>query len=397
MTDDDVMIDDDGDDFDSEVMAELLGDPSAEATRKSVSLVESDDETSADSSNVSSNDSSNVSSNDASDDTSDGTTHAPATDGVDERPGWRRFVPGGRKRTATAPPIVGVVERGRPKAAVRHGEKQPAPSKEPRPRVRIDDETDAPPPVGAQRFRQRRIALRRAAGRRRLRWFSVVGLGVAAVLLLLLLLASPLLSIRSVDIEGVVYADPDDVAEVVESLRGEPILTADLDRAERRLEAIAWVDRARVSMRLPSRVVIEVVERRPVAFFRAVDGFNRVIDREGRVLDVLEGDPTDYIPISGQGPNLPAGATVGQPFVGAAQLINALPADLRSALDSMAVTPEGDVSLRLEGIGPGSITVEFGAPSDFQAKLVGVVNEIKRQGANNYSVIDVSSGDPSVR
>jgi len=266
-----------------------------------------------------------------------------------------------------------------------------------RDRIRIDDETDAPAPVGSQRFRQRRIALRRAAGRRRLRWFTVVGLVVGALLFALLLLASPLLSIRSIEVEGVVYADPDDVAAVVDSLRGEPILTADLDGAERRLEAVAWVDRAWVSMHLPSRVVIEVVERRPVAFFRAVDGFNRVIDKEGRVLDVIEGDPVDYVPIVGQGPNLPAGQTVGQPFGGAAQLINALPVDLRSALESMTVTPEGDVSFELVGVGPGRITVEFGSPGDFQAKLVGVVNEIKRQGANTYSVIDVSSGDPSVR
>jgi hypothetical protein len=29
--------------------------------------------------------------------------------------------------------------------------------------------------------------------------------------------------------------------------------------------------------------------------------------------------------------------------------------------------------------------------------LVGVVNEIKRQGSRRYAIIDVSSGQPSVR
>jgi hypothetical protein len=29
--------------------------------------------------------------------------------------------------------------------------------------------------------------------------------------------------------------------------------------------------------------------------------------------------------------------------------------------------------------------------------LVGVVNEIKKQGSNKYAIIDVSSGEPSVR
>ena len=246
---------------------------------------------------------------------------------------------------------------------------------------------------GAARFRLRRIAVQRQEGRRRLRWFTVVGLVVAAVVLILLLLTSPILSVRQVDVEGVVYADPQQIAAIVDSIDGEPILTVDLEVAETRLLAIPWVRLARVSMHLPARVTIEIVERTPIAFFRAVDGFNRVIDRDGRVLDVIEGDPTDYIRIIGTGPNLSAGQMTEQPLLGAAELINALPSDLRIRLLSVTVSPEGEVSLSLTN----DVEVIFGRPDDFQAKLVGVVNEIKRQGTNRYAVIDVSSGQPSVR
>jgi len=246
---------------------------------------------------------------------------------------------------------------------------------------------------GASRFRLRRIAVRREEGRRRLRWFTVVGLVIGVVIIVLLLLTSPILSVRQVDVEGVVYADPDLISSVVESVKGEPILTADLDAAEKKLLAIPWVRQARVSMHLPARVTIEVVERSPIAFFRSVDGFNRVIDRDGRVLDVIEGDPTDYTPIIGTGPNISAGQTVEQPFLGAAELINALPAELRARLLTVTVSPEGEVSLALTN----DVEVLFGRPDDFQVKLVGVVNEIKRQGTNRYAVIDVSSGQPSVR
>ena len=246
---------------------------------------------------------------------------------------------------------------------------------------------------GAARFRLRRIAVQRQEGRRRLRWFTVVGLVVAAVVLILLLLTSPILSVRQVDVEGVVYADPQQIAAIVDSIDGEPILTVDLEVAETRLLAIPWVRLARVSMHLPARVTIEIVERTPIAFFRAVDGFNRVIDRDGRVLDVIEGDPTDYIRIIGTGPNLSAGQMTEQPLLGAAELINALPSDLRIRLLSVTVSPEGEVSLSLTN----DVAVIFGRPDDFQAKLVGVVNEIKRQGTNRYAVIDVSSGQPSVR
>ena len=268
-------------------------------------------------------------------------------------------------------------------------------------RVVISDDDSGPAPAaspaasaaGASRFRQRRIAIRRAAGRRRLRWFSVAGIAVAVVLVVLLLLTSPILSIREVQVEGNVYADPTVLGEVISDLKGEPILTADLHGAELRLEAIPWVREVSLSSHLPSRVLIQIVEREPIGFYRAVDGFNRVIDRDGRVLDVIEGDPLDYVPIRGTGPNLSAGDSVGQPFLGAAQLVNALPSDLRARLVSMAVSAEGEVSMTLTD----EVEVLFGRPDDFQTKLVGVVNEIKKQGSSKYAIIDVSSGEPSVR
>lgn len=268
-------------------------------------------------------------------------------------------------------------------------------------RVVISDDSEVidrkssrnPSDNGASRFRLRRIAVRREEGRRRLRWFTVLGLGIAGIILVLLLLTSPLLSVRKVEVEGVVYANPELVASIVDSIDGEPILTVDLDAAEDKLLMIPWVRQARVSMHLPSRVTIEVVERAPIAFFRSVDGFNRVIDRDGRVLDVIEGDPVDFTPIIGTGPNLSAGQNTEQPFLGAAELINALPSELRSRLLTVTVSPEGEVSLALTN----DVEVLFGRPDDFQAKLVGVVNEIKRQGSRRYAIIDVSSGQPSVR
>jgi len=268
-------------------------------------------------------------------------------------------------------------------------------------RVVISDDSEVvdkkssrnPSDNGASRFRLRRIAVRREEGRRRLRWFTVLGLAVASVIIVLLLLTSPLLSVRKVDVEGVVYANPELVASIVDSIDGEPILTVDLDAAENKLLLIPWVRQARVSMHLPSRVTIEVVERSPIAFFRSVDGFNRVIDRDGRVLDVIEGDPVDFTPIIGTGPNLSAGQNTEQPFLGAAELINALPSELRARLLTVKVSPEGEVSLALTN----DVEVLFGRPDDFQVKLVGVVNEIKRQGSRRYAIIDVSSGQPSVR
>lgn len=243
------------------------------------------------------------------------------------------------------------------------------------------------------RLRKQRRAKQRVDGRWRPRWYVVVSAGVALLIGGLLFLSSPILAIKRVDVEGNVYADPRLLDAIIAELEGDPILTADLHGAQVRVEAIPWVRKARVSMHLPSRILIQVDERTPLAYVRSSDGFNRVIDRDGRVLDVIEGDPTDYVRINGIAPTLVAGDFVPQPFLGAAQLINALPVDLAERLVSASVSPEGEISLQFTP----NLQVIFGAPSDYQAKLVGVINEIKRQGSRSYTVIDVSTGEPNVR
>jgi cell division protein FtsQ len=374
-------------------LAEAFGDP--------VARDEPDDSVAAESSR-------NVASGGV---TSGETTSGGATSGDDAWGFFRRHLRLGRRRRVRLPrPTFGRLWSKRPSwrvpfrrrradgdatAVATTTKKSPVTKKvDGRTRVVITDDTAAPAKVSGQaRFRERRIAARRAEGRRRLRIAVMVGTVVAVVVVALLLLASPILSIRTIDVEGVVYADPEQVGEIVGSLRGDAILTADLHGAETALEEIPWVREARVSMHLPRRVAIQIDEREPIAFYRAVDGFNRVIDLDGRVLDVIEGDPVDYPPIQGTGPNLSAGEFVGQPFLGSAQLVNALPRELRLRLVSMAVTPEGEVSFLLTD----DVTVLFGRPDRFQVKLVALVNEIKRQGSRSYSVIDVSTGEASVR
>lgn len=243
------------------------------------------------------------------------------------------------------------------------------------------------------RLRKQRRASQRIDGSWRPRWYMVVGAVVVLIVSAMLLLTSPLLSIKRVDVEGNVYADPKLLAAVIDNLTGDPILTADLHGAKVQIEAIPWVRKARVSMHLPSRILIQVDERSPLAFVRSVDGFNRVLDRDGRVLDVIEGDPVDYTRIIGTAPTLIAGDVAPQPFLGTVQLINALPRDLADRLISATVSPEGEISLQFSP----NLQVIFGNPADYQAKLVGVINEIKRQGTKSYTVIDVSSGEPNVR
>jgi cell division protein FtsQ len=262
----------------------------------------------------------------------------------------------------------------------------------------IDTDATTSRPKVHPRFRARRIAVRRAASRRRLRWFVVAG-GVALVVVAVLaVLASPLFDIDQVDVEGNVYADPAAVQAVVDELQGDPILTADLDGARARLEAIPWIQSARVTMHFPHRVKIEILERTPVASFRGTDGRFRVIDGGAFVVALLDNEPIDYPPITGILPNTPEGSDAGAGVNGAAQLIAALPAPLADRLTSVELGEGGNLTLDLAGAEDGAapVVINFGAANDYREKLISVLNEMSRREPGSYSAIDVSQGDAVV-
>ena len=246
------------------------------------------------------------------------------------------------------------------------------------------------------RFRARRIAVRRAASRQRLRWFVVGGVVLLVVVAALVVLASPLFAIDRVEVDGNVYADPAAIQAVVDELHGDPILTADLDGAREQLEAIPWVKSARVSMHFPHRVSIELAERTPVASFQGTDLQYRVIDADGSVIAVLPNAPIDYPPITGILPNTAAGDSAGTAVHGAAQLIGALPPSLGDRLTSVALGDTGDLTLTLTGATEGGAPVEvaFGAANDYREKLIAVLSEMSRREPGSYTSIDVSTGDP---
>lgn len=255
------------------------------------------------------------------------------------------------------------------------------------------------------RMRARRIAVRRAESRKRLRWVAIVAAVVIVVVAALAVLGSGLFAIDTVDVEGAVYTDQRVLDEIVDGLLGEPILTADLAAAEERLTTLPWVRAARVTMDFPDRVLIEIAERRALAFYRGADSLYRVIDIEGQVLDVIEGKPVDYVEITGVGPDLEPGADSGGTYRGAAQLVNALPPSLRPRVQSLGVTDAGEITLLLTGDPTGavaetdpvpSILVVFGQPDDYQEKLVALVNELERHETGAITSIDISTGSPIV-
>jgi cell division protein FtsQ len=65
--------------------------------------------------------------------------------------------------------------------------------------------------------------------------------------------------------------------------RGAPILAIDLEAARTRIQALPWVRQASVRRVLPDTVVVEIVERRPLALWQHDKKF-ALIDEEGQVI-----------------------------------------------------------------------------------------------------------------
>jgi cell division protein FtsQ len=248
------------------------------------------------------------------------------------------------------------------------------------------------------RIRARRIANRRAEGRRRLIWVSVA---VAAVLLVvagIAVVASPIFDVRDVQVQGAVYTDPDVLAEVVDSIQGKPVLLVDTDAAEKTLAAVPWVERARVTTDFPHVVRIDIRERKPVATFQGGDEKYRVIDAEGRVLDVIPGQPIAYMLIVGDNPDTERGQFAGAPYASAAQLVLALPPDIRRITTAVGVdSTSGALTLTLaspKDDDDSDIEVRLGDGSNLDEKLARLLYQVRNgEGLKGVCSLDVSTSE----
>ena len=227
---------------------------------------------------------------------------------------------------------------------------------------------------------------------RRKQILVVGGSLIAGVVVVLIVLASPIVAVRNIDIEGAKYANSTLIETVSKSLRGKSVLTVDTNSAQKLLETDPWIESVRIKTYLPGRAVIEINERVPVAWFLGVDNQGRVIDQDGRVLAVVNGRPTEYMLIDGTGPNLIAGAMASDSYAAAAQLAMSLPDEIRPVIKNMGVDGPNQVTMTLL---TGAV-VKFGEPIDLRNKLVNVVVILRRQDINQIAGLDVSSGTPVV-
>lgn len=252
--------------------------------------------------------------------------------------------------------------------------------------VHLAPSSDPSNVINKSRFeiRRREVAKNLANNRRRL--FIGVSSAVGIIAVVLIVLASPIIGVRKIEIEGARYMSADLLVSVEKSLDGKSILTVDTNAAERRIEGDPWVESVRIRSFFPTRLVIEIVERKPIAFFIGVDNRSRVVDSQGRVLAVESGQPTQYLQITGVGPNLAPGASAGTAYKAAAQLAGGLPDELSERVLNVGVVGPNQIVMTLR---TGTL-INFGPPTDLQNKLISLLVLLRRQDAKQIISIDLT-------
>jgi len=216
------------------------------------------------------------------------------------------------------------------------------------------------------RIRERRVAVARAQGRRRLRWLAaVVVLGILGAAAWLLTHSS-LLDVDHVRVAPTEHVSAAEVRFASGVNQGDPILFVDLDAVAERIERLPWVDEADVNRRLSGELDIRVTERIPAAWARRAADQVALVDGRGRVLADATEAPAE-LPELGDVVTLPPPGGRIDPSAGAG-VVGKLPAELRNRV-ARVVADGGAVTLALRD-GP---EVRFGSPDRVTAKARAVV------------------------
>ncbi len=238
------------------------------------------------------------------------------------------------------------------------------------------------------RIRNRRIAVQRAAGRRRLRILLVVMALFCALGIAYLVVTSPVLDIDRVRVVGADHVTADEIRAAAQVHLHSALLFANTAAIAHRVERLPWVAHATVKRSWPGTLEISVSEYPPVAYVRTGTS-------------VLLVAPTGVVVARATTPNAGAVEVRGvrqAPAIGeslsppdAASVMGQLPSALASQVVAVDVSEPG---LALDLAHGGEI--RLGGTNDLDAKSSAALAVLAHLGSTSFRYIDVSAPDRPV-
>ncbi|WP_249523708.1 cell division protein FtsQ/DivIB [Modestobacter marinus] len=239
-------------------------------------------------------------------------------------------------------------------------------------------------------LRARRGRARRAASRRRRSVVLGVGSALVVALVAWVLLASPLLAVRTVRVDGAVALSDAQVVSVAGIEEGTPLVRVDTEAATARVAQLPQVDSVEVTRGWPGTVVVTLAERVPVA---VVDqgGTRGLVDAQGVVFDTITGEaPDGVVPLDVPEPGPDDAATTA-----ALGALTALPDAVRRQVTGVSARTADDVTLTLTD--GRSVRWGSAARTDRKAEVLGaLLDQIEEGTLDPADTLDLSTPDAVV-
>ncbi|KQS64855.1 cell division protein FtsQ/DivIB [Modestobacter sp. Leaf380] len=203
-------------------------------------------------------------------------------------------------------------------------------------------------------------------------------------------LASPLLAVRTVQVDGATTLSADQVREVAGVALGTPLVRVDTGSAAARVAGLPQVADAEVSRGWPDRVVVTLRERVAVAVVDQA-GTRSLVDAGGTLFDTITGDPpAGVVPVQVTDPGPDDAATRA-----ALAALVSLPGSVRGQLASVAAGTPDDVTLTLAD----GTSVLWGSAERAERKaevLTALLDQLAAGTLEPAAQIDVSSPEAVV-
>lgn len=271
-----------------------------------------------------------------------------------------------------------------------------------------DEHGDRGAPIGAgvraaETAREARIARRRRrlleraevrrftrrSRHRRAAWITAGGIVVVLGASILVAVYSPLMALRTIEIEGTNRVDETALRQALSDQIGTPLARLDFDAIKRDIAGFPLIESYVTEEAPPNTLVVTVTERTPVVAVKSGSGFD-LVDPAGIVVQSSPKQP-DRMPV----------ADIGRAKLGSAvfrtmtEVVLALPSTVRVQVTGVSASTADDVTLTMRD---GS-TVVWGSPDESDAKAALLAALVKDHAARNPGVVveyDVSAPDNGV-
>lgn len=197
---------------------------------------------------------------------------------------------------------------------------------------------------------------------------------------------SSLVHARTIRVHGAAHLTRSDVLRMAQIAVGVNVIMLDAGAAERRLEADPWVAEATISKHLPSTLVVDILERSPVAVFEST-GLLRLVAGDGTLLDAA--GPGVSLPLIAPAETTPGTAPVS--IHDAARAVAAMAPALRRQVAQVSILADGTLRADLRSGAP----VTYGSAVDLVAKAQALQALLRWASAQGTSIAAADVRVPS--